>query len=78
MLEDRIRCVRFPEGLRYLRGVDVVRLVDLAPQAAQVPDLFEVYNRELPPVSLPDFLGALSVLIAAGILEHRAAGTHVD
>ena len=55
--------------LRLLRGVDLVRLVELAPQHRQVPDLFEAYIRRCPPVSLPDFLGALSVLLAKGALR---------
>jgi flavin-dependent dehydrogenase len=60
----------FPEGIRYVRGVDLVRLTELAPQHCQVPDLYQAYNRAAPNVSLPDFLGALSLLIAKGVLEH--------
>ena len=58
-------------GVRYLRDVDLVRLVELAPDHHQVPDLFEAYNRRCAPVSLPDFLGALSVLLAKGALRHE-------
>ena len=59
-------------SIRYLRGVDLPILVDLAPGHTQVPDLFETYNRACEPVVLPDFLGALSVLLAKGMLENRA------
>ncbi|MEE3104777.1 MAG: tryptophan 7-halogenase [Acidobacteriota bacterium] len=54
----------------FLRGVNLVRLVEMASSHRQVPDLYEAYNRECVPVNLPDFLGALSVLLAFGILEN--------
>jgi FAD-dependent halogenase len=60
----------YPEGLRYVRGIDLVKLVGLATQHRQVPDLYDAYNRAAPAASLPDFLGALSLLIAKGALEH--------
>ncbi|MGH7468234.1 MAG: flavin-dependent monooxygenase QhpG [Longimicrobiales bacterium] len=60
----------FPGGIRYVRGVDLVKLADLATQYRQVPDLYDAYNRAAPNASLPDFLGALSLLIAKGALEH--------
>ena len=72
VLQDRLVLPDWPpggRGLRYLRDVDLVRLVELAPQHRQVPDLFEAYIRRCPPVSLPDFLGALSVLLAKGALR---------
>lgn len=53
-------------GVRFLRGVDLPCLVEMADAHAQVPDLFEAYGRARPQVSLPDFLGALSVLLAKG------------
>ena len=72
VLQDRLVLPDWPpggRGLRYLRDVDLVRLVELAPRHRQVPDLFEAYIRRCPPVSLPDFLGALSVLLAKGALR---------
>ena len=72
VLEERIVDPRLPgaaEGLRFLRGVDLPALVGMAAAHAQVPDLFESYNRAHAPVILPDFLGALSVLVATGCLE---------
>ena len=59
-------------SIRFLRGVDLPKLVAMAPGHIQVPDLFETYNRACEPVALPDFLGALSVLLAKGILENWA------
>ena len=72
VLEDHLATPSVPEGLRFLRGVDVRRVVDLAGEHDQVPDLFESYNQTCPPVPLPDFLGALSVLLAKDVLRNDA------
>jgi flavin-dependent dehydrogenase len=71
-LDHHVRWGRQPEGLRYLRGVNVPRVIQLAPAANQVPDLYDAYCRAEPPVPLPDFLGALSVLVARGALVPRS------
>lgn len=63
----------YPDGIRYLRDVDLIKLSDLVSEHDQVPDLYEAYNRAAPPVALHDFLAALSTAIAAGLLEHSAA-----
>lgn len=63
-----------PTGLRFLRGVDLPALIRIAGDHEQVPDLFEAYNRLNAPVNLPDFLGALSVLLAKGFLEDGPLG----
>ncbi len=57
-------------AVRYLRGVDLPRLVAMAGEHQQVPDLYEAYQRVCPPVALPDFLGALSVLLGKGVLRN--------
>jgi flavin-dependent dehydrogenase len=69
VLQDHLIVSAFPEGIRWLRDIDLVRLSDLAPDMDQVPSLFDAYNRTGPPAPLPDFLGALAVLIGRGILE---------
>jgi 2-polyprenyl-6-methoxyphenol hydroxylase-like FAD-dependent oxidoreductase len=66
--EDRLATDTLPGGLRYLRGVDLLQVVEQAPAHHQVPDLWEAYCRSAGPVILPDFLGVLSVLLARGIL----------
>ncbi len=73
VMEDQL-VASWPQAasVRFLRGVDLPKLVDMAPGHTQVPDLFETYNRACEPVILPDFLGALSVLLAKGMLENRA------
>ena len=60
----------YPKGIRYVRGVDLLRLVELAPQFDQVPDIWNGYNEKEAPVSLPDFLIGLSTAFAAGLLMH--------
>ena len=73
VMEDRLFTTAWPGGLRFLRDVDIAALLALATAHDEVPALFEAYNRQFPPVALPDFLGALSVMIAFGIAEHASA-----
>jgi flavin-dependent dehydrogenase len=58
----------FPEGVRYLRNVDVVRLAELAAAHDEVGELYAAYASAAAPVPLPDFLGALSTLIGSELL----------
>jgi hypothetical protein len=69
VLDEHVRLPDWPDGLRYLRNVDLVALTRLAPNFADVGELYEAFARTNPEVILPDFLGALSVLIARGALE---------
>ena len=57
-----------PDGIRFLRDVELPRLVALASAVRTVPDLFEAYNGAGSPTTLPDFLGALSVCLAKGLI----------
>lgn len=57
-----------PEPFDFFENVDLARLAQLAGQYRQVPDLFTAYNRAAAPVPLPNFLSALSLLLARGIL----------
>ena len=66
VLDDHLALPECPEGIRYLRGVDLVELVRLAPQHTDVGDLYESVLRQHPAVQLPDFLAALSWLLARG------------
>lgn len=61
----------WPRGLQYVQGVDVLKLVEMAPKFGQVPDLFEAYNRSAQPVELSRFVSVLSVLIACGVLRNE-------
>jgi hypothetical protein len=69
VLEERIVIPTFPSGIRHVRNVDLVVLTRLAPRFDQVPDLYEAYGRAVAPVPLPDFLGALAVLLARHVLS---------
>jgi flavin-dependent dehydrogenase len=55
-------------GVRYLYNVDVPALLELAPAARQVPDLFEAYVQRRGKVEFPDFLLAVSTAVARGWL----------
>ncbi len=73
--EDRLATHALPEGLRYLRGVDLIQVAELAPRFRQVPDLWEAYCHAAGPVILPDFLGVLSVLLARGMLVQESGAS---
>jgi flavin-dependent dehydrogenase len=60
-----------PLGLRYVRNVDLVRLVDVAPLHSDVPGGWTAYNSGAAAVTLPDYLTALATAFAAGLLEHE-------
>lgn len=68
VLADHVKSAWTPQGLRYLRGVNLPRVLELALTCAQVPDVYEAYNRVEPWATLPDLLGVLSVLLAKGVL----------
>ena len=59
-------------SVRFLRGVDLMSLARVAEKHAQVPDLYAAYQSACAPVDLPDFLGALSVLLGKGVLRNDA------
>jgi flavin-dependent dehydrogenase len=68
VLRDALTMPGLPAPLDYFENVDLPRLVDLAEHQTQVPDLFESYNRACRPVALPNFLAALAMLLAVGVL----------
>ncbi len=68
VLESRLSLPAFPRGIRYVRSIDLAKVVDFAPKVTQVPDLYELYCRSVAPVPLADFLGVLSFLIGKGVL----------
>ena len=68
-LERHLVSTRLPGGARYVRNVDLRRLVEVAPAFAQVPDIYDAYNRRRAPAALPDFLATLALALAAGFLD---------
>ncbi len=73
VLEDQLASPWVPDGLRYLRNIDLPELVRMAGEFSQVPDLYDAYNQRHAPVVLPDFLGALAVLLAKDVLQNDVA-----
>jgi len=71
VMEQRLATERWPSGMRYIRGVDLLRLVEQATTHRTVPDAWSAYNAAGPAATLPDYLTALSTAFAAGLLEHR-------
>lgn len=69
VLDSHLVAPQVPQGVRYCRSVDLMVMAQLAPRYKQVPDLFDAYNRAAPPAPLPDFLGALSTMIALDMLS---------
>ena len=68
-LEPHLTMSPFSHGLRYLRGVDLVTVAAIATTESDVGGMYDHYVRRNGPISLPDFLGALSVLVGKGGLE---------
>ena len=71
VMEERLASDRWPAGMRYVRGVDLLRLIEAATSQQTVPDGWTTYNTTGPAVTLPDYLTALSTAFAAGLLDHR-------
>ncbi len=68
VLDEHLASPALPDGVRFLRDVDLPPLVDLVAEHDQVPDLYQAYLDRVATVTLPDFLGALSVLLGKGML----------
>lgn len=71
VLSEAVSLPEAPEGIRFLAGVDLLKLGEMACRHHQVPDLFEAYCRTYGAVPLPSLLGSLSVLVAKGVLTAR-------
>jgi flavin-dependent dehydrogenase len=72
VLQDQLLLPDAPEGVRFLRGIDLLKLMEIAPARRDVGEICEAISREQQGVSLPDILGALSLLIARDVLQHSA------
>jgi flavin-dependent dehydrogenase len=68
VLEPHLVSAEHPRGIRFVRGIDMVALVELAPGTRQVPDLYETYVRRVGSAPLPDFLFAVATAVARGWL----------
>ena len=68
VMEPHLVSSAYPRGVRYIRGIDLILLIELAPLAQTVPDLFEACVKRLGAMSLHDFLLALATAVARGWL----------
>jgi hypothetical protein len=57
-----------PGQVRYVSGIDVVALAELAAAVDHVPDFYEAYVERAGSASLHDFLHALATALAKGWL----------
>lgn len=64
--EEHLLLRDFENGVRYLRSADLVALLEVAGRHDDVGAMYADYCRLLGPLPLPDFLGALSVLVGKG------------
>jgi len=71
VMDDHLFLPAWPEGVRYLRNIDLLLLLRLAPGCRDVSELYDACLRAHPGVALPDFLGALATLVARGGLQHE-------
>ena len=68
VLEPHLVPPDVPQGVRYVSGIDVVAIAELAPLSRQVPDLYGAYVKRVGSASLHDFLHALATAVARGWL----------
>ncbi|MEO5741316.1 MAG: hypothetical protein ABIS29_12055, partial [Vicinamibacterales bacterium] len=68
VLEPHLVSPGEPRGVRYVRGIDLLVVTQLAPSSRSVPDLFDSCVRRLGSVPLHDFLFALATAVARGWL----------
>lgn len=64
--EEHLVLRGFERGVRYLRSVDLLELLRIADRHDDVGRMYAEYARAHGAIPLPDFLGALSVVIAKG------------
>ncbi len=68
VLEAHLTAPGDQHGTRYVRGIDMLVVAELAPSTRSVPDLFDACVRRLGPLPLHDFLFALATAVARGWL----------
>jgi flavin-dependent dehydrogenase len=77
VLEPAVPLAATGTALRFVAGVDLVTLGEMATHHREVGDLYDAYCRTCAPVSLPGFLGGLSLLVAHGALISRTNSSTV-
>ena len=69
VVEPHLVSSAFPGGVRFLRSVDLVAITRIAADEPDVGRMYERYVAETGPAPLPDFLGAISVLLGKRVCE---------
>jgi len=69
VMRDTLLLPGLPAGLEYAQGVHLPTLVELASSQHSIPALYDAYNRRSEPAPMPAFLGALALLVSAGVLR---------
>lgn len=69
VVEEHLFSPALSAGIRFIGPVELPLLLDLLADECGVPALYEAYLRVRPGVVLPDFLRALSALLAYGFVE---------
>jgi hypothetical protein len=72
VLEQAVPLPAAGRAVRFIADVDLLKLGEMASHHRQVGDLYDAYCRHCAPVSLPGFLGGLSLLFAHGALTSRS------
>lgn len=70
VVRPRLIAPQLPTGLEFVNGVEVSRMITVCEEYHEVPAMFEAYNSQNPEVDLPNFLGALTLLIAKGVMKY--------
>jgi flavin-dependent dehydrogenase len=70
VLQEQIVLPDAADGVRFVRGIDLLAILRVAPAFHDVGQICEAIARDQPGVALPDILGALSWMIARGALKH--------
>jgi hypothetical protein len=73
VMDDHLFTPEWPAGVRYLRNIDLLLMLRQAPEHRDVGALYDAMFQAQPGLSLPDFLGVLSTMIARGALAHKPA-----
>jgi flavin-dependent dehydrogenase len=66
VLDEHLVLPGFGQPVRWVRNVDLDLVLDVAGSTEDVGEMYTRYTRRQGPVPLPDFLGALSVLLGKG------------
>ncbi|HLJ45310.1 MAG TPA: NAD(P)/FAD-dependent oxidoreductase [Bryobacteraceae bacterium] len=73
VLAEGLAAPGLPAEVEYVHGVHLWKLAEMAEGFGDVSDLYAAYNRACVPVALPNFLSALSVLVAKNVLRNEGA-----